>query len=152
MDFERVLVPIDFSKGSVEAFEATLAHFKNTHILLLHVIDSHQSDKIFEEEAKIEFQSKVQDAAYEKLEGLARRHPGSDCKIDTLVSVGRTASSILEVAKNHRIDLIVIGSHGNSSISKKLFGHTTYHVSRKAACSTWIIKGASTRGNMEQAA
>lgn len=152
MEFERVLVPIDFSRGSIEAFEATLAHFQHTQVYLLHVIDTHQSDAVFGEDVNIEFQSKIQDAAYQKLDGLAKSHPGYDCKMESLVSSGRPVNIILDTAKQYNIDLIVMGSHGNTSITKTFFGHTTYHVSRKADCSTWVIKGNSTDDKLQHVA
>ncbi len=145
MEFRKVLVPIDFSKGSTEALEVSLAHFANAQIFVLHVIDTNQSDIVFEDEISNEFQSKIQDAAYQKLKSQLEARPNYDGKLEPIVRAGRPVNVILETAKSYEADLIVMGSHGNTSITRTFFGHTTYHVSRKAECSTWVIKGESTK-------
>jgi len=140
MDFERILVPMDFSSSAQEAFDAVLKHFPDSKLFLLHVIESTQNESFLEPSMKEEFHSKVQDATYKKLEALISDHKKDKGRIEPVVGVGKPAAIILESATEQKVDMIAMGSHGNDSISKYFFGSTTYAVSRKSDCSVWILK------------
>lgn len=146
MDFKRILVPIDYSSGSTEALAVALNHFKNSHIFLLHVIDLDQDEYVLRDEAGRDYQKKALEKSYDKLLDLVKAATELKYDAEPLVTFGRPAHGILEAAEKHDIDLIVMGSHGVTSFTKTFFGRTAYHVSRKAKCSIWMIKGKSTLG------
>ena len=53
---------------------------------------------------------------------------------------GSPAAQILKLAEQERIDLIVMGSHGRTGLSKVLMGSVAEGVMRKAACPVLIVK------------
>lgn len=140
MKFERILVPMDFSHASLMAFDAALEHFSPGRIFLLYVLDVNVSDSVLGPNMDFDRETHQQDKAYERLNSLARSAPTQKWKIETLVSFGQPVHEIVETAKNHEIDLIIMGSHGSHSLTKDIFGHCAHQVSRKAECSTWILK------------
>jgi nucleotide-binding universal stress UspA family protein len=47
---------------------------------------------------------------------------------------------IVSYAKNHQVDLIVIGSRGLKGLKKILLGSVSEEVSQKASCQVLIVK------------
>lgn len=56
-----------------------------------------------------------------------------------LAMVGRTSDVIVETAKEHDADMIIIGGHGKG-LSKLLMGHVTERVIDKAQCAILVIE------------
>jgi nucleotide-binding universal stress UspA family protein len=50
------------------------------------------------------------------------------------VTYGKPYRQILEIADRDRADLIVMGVRGRNPVDLTLFGSTTNHVVRRAAC------------------
>jgi len=59
---------------------------------------------------------------------------------DKLMVRGRPHVEILRYAKEHTVDLIVMGSHGLSGFESVLFGSTAERVLRESRCNVLIIK------------
>lgn len=53
---------------------------------------------------------------------------------------GHAASSIVKFAKEHHVDLIVIGSRGLSGVERFFLGSVSFHVIQKAPCDVLVIK------------
>jgi len=47
---------------------------------------------------------------------------------------------ILKFIDERQIDLVVLGSHGQSNIAAQRLGSTTEKIARKAPCSVYIVK------------
>ena len=56
-----------------------------------------------------------------------------------LVQYGDPATVILDVAKEHTIDLIVLGTHGRSGLSRLLLGSVAETVLRNATCNVLLV-------------
>jgi nucleotide-binding universal stress UspA family protein len=54
--------------------------------------------------------------------------------IVTAVVSGRVASQIVDYARRHAIDLIVLGTHGRTGVSHALLGSVAEAVTRRARC------------------
>ena len=53
---------------------------------------------------------------------------------------GEAASEIVRVAKERKVDLIVIASHGRTGLGRILFGSTAEAVVRHAPCPVLVVK------------
>lgn len=53
---------------------------------------------------------------------------------------GAPADEILQFAKQEEIDLIVMGSHGRTGLSRLLMGSVADAVMRKASCPILVVK------------
>ncbi len=56
------------------------------------------------------------------------------------VAEGDPRTALLDVARSERADLVVVGSHGRSGISKLLLGSVAGHVVTHAPCSVVVVK------------
>jgi nucleotide-binding universal stress UspA family protein len=141
--FKRILFCTDFSESADAAFEFALdavARRPGSTLYLLHVI--HEPEAQFwksyiaevdnvDAEAKKAIDEKV-DAAY-----LARVPQGMDVKVE--FRIGPDAATILEFARATRIDVIILGRHGHSSMGKALFGSVAEKIVRKAECAVLVV-------------
>ena len=53
---------------------------------------------------------------------------------------------ILKYIVEQNIDLVVLGSHGQSNLTDALLGSTTDRLARKAPCSVFIVKEKGRKG------
>jgi nucleotide-binding universal stress UspA family protein len=145
LQIKRILVPVDFSPCSRKAFHYAI-HFArqfNAELMLLHVIESipiPPQPMAFEalENPALESQQR---------EELARRLSGWRSEAApplTVKAVTRTGASAqgenIEAARENNADLIVIGNHGRTGLSRWLIGGTTERVVRYAPCPVLVIR------------
>jgi nucleotide-binding universal stress UspA family protein len=69
------------------------------------------------------------------------------CELSERVETGRAWESILQVAAEERVELIVMGSHARA-IGSALFGSTAQHVVRAAACPVLTVRAARAPGEL----
>jgi nucleotide-binding universal stress UspA family protein len=144
VQFHRIVCPIDFSEGSLAALEyaINLAEEGDGHLTLLHVTELPaaltQEPYVIEEEIARMRESSVN--ARHKLADLIPENARAYCAIDTAVVEGRAYREILSRASEKKADLIVMGVHGRGALDLLLFGSTTHHVIRAAACPVLIVR------------
>jgi nucleotide-binding universal stress UspA family protein len=75
-----------------------------------------------------------------KLRSLCQEVTGEigDCRAKMLR--GKPAAEILRYAREAKIDLIVMGSHGLTGVEHALFGSTAERVLRESLCPVFIVK------------
>ena len=87
----------------------------------------------------------------ENKDGMLRKHLHefsrysdmlSSNKVRALFTVlhGEPAAAILNYAKEHHADMIILGSHGKTAIARLLMGSTAESVMRHALCPVVILK------------
>lgn len=64
------------------------------------------------------------------------------------VAEGDPRVALIDTARAERADLIVIGSHGRTGISKMLLGSVAGHVVTHAPCSVVVVKTAESAARM----
>jgi nucleotide-binding universal stress UspA family protein len=64
-------------------------------------------------------------------------------QIDKRVEVGDAATSICAVAEELGVDVIVVGSHGRTGLSRFFLGSTSEHVIRHAPCPVLVVRAES---------
>ena len=142
--FRKILVPIDFSPCSEEAFRValTLAKTFQSELLLLHVVDT-SALATFNQLGLLAVPSDAQ-GQKRRLRHHARLNVRRLLEVEA--AKGVTAKRIIveggpfvEIAKTARIekvDLVVMGSYGGRSgnVDKIFFGSTAEKVVRTAGC------------------
>ncbi len=141
----KILVPIDFSKYSLETLHFAMGlrqHFAPTYHLLYVVVDGEfeyftQLSGIPREEHRRQIEE-----AGTKLEDEARRlrEEHSEVKIETSVLCGVPFKEICRFADQENIQLIVIGTHGRTGLSHLLIGSTAERVVQQASCPVLSVK------------
>ena len=148
--FKRILFCTDFSESADAAFDFALdaaIRRPSSTLYLLHVI--HEPDAQFwksylaevdniNDEAKKAIDSKVA-ASY-----LSRVPPGQEVKVE--FRIGPDAATILEFAKATKMDVIILGRHGHSSVGKALFGSVAEKIVRKAECAVLVVPLSYAKG------
>lgn len=142
MKFERVLVPVDFSDDSLNALQVALERLASPDATLILLNAIEQAADLGGEHLTLK--SKTHETLVNdmrnRLLSLASAHRDHWNEIHAVVEVGKASTTILGVASGWNADVVVMGSHGTSSLTRTLFGGTTYHVARKLDCSVMIIK------------
>jgi nucleotide-binding universal stress UspA family protein len=140
---KRILFCTDFSESADAAFEFALdavARRPGSMLYLLHVI--HEPDAQFWKSYIAEVDNIDADAR-QAMDGkvatayLARVPQGMEVKVE--FRIGPDAATILEFAQATRIDLIILGRHGHSSVGKTLFGSVAEKIVRKAECAVLVV-------------
>ncbi len=87
-----------------------------------------------------EFRRVVEKEARERLDALVTDDVRPWCRPKTTVAYGKAYAAILDVAGHEAADLIVMGVRGRNPLDLALFGSTTNHVVRRAACPVLTLK------------
>ncbi len=81
----------------------------------------------------------VRVVAADKAMNALRKHVGSESEIRTFVRHGRAAHEIIEHAKEHNIDCILVASH-RPDLTDYLLGSTAARVVRHAPCTVIVLR------------
>jgi nucleotide-binding universal stress UspA family protein len=85
-------------------------------------------------------------------EELCRLKPGDpEPSVRYLLAEGRPAAAILRAARENGCDLIVLGTHGRTGLSRLLMGSVAEEVVRKAPCPVLTVNSAVPAGLLGQA-
>lgn len=149
IQFSNILVPTDFSELSAPAttYAKGLAGAFNAQLHCLHVVDD-----AFQYWSAIGPESLPIGPPPDEMMELGRKRLdkfAGEYFADTLPSViqhvayGRPFAEIIAYAKENKIDLIVLGTHGRGAIAHALLGSTTEKVVRKAPCAVLTVRSSS---------
>jgi universal stress protein A len=129
-----ILCPVDFSPGS-EALLRSCAELYagEAEIIVLHVSEPDEGERESLLKENLHIFSRYSDAL-----------SGNRCKLRFALGYGAPATVITAFAESHDVDLIVIGSHGSTGISRLLVGSTTEKVMREASCPVAVLKRPET--------
>ena len=142
---QRVLLPIDFSKHSVEAarYARGFQEQYDAELHVLHVVeDVHYTANtyLFEMPTLPPLEDLERDREAELGEFVAQHFAGCP-RVTRILHRGKPFVEILRYAQEHETDLIIIASHGHRGLEHTLFGSTAEKVMRKSACPVLVIKG-----------
>lgn len=132
----KVLLAIDLSSASQHVVEtaATRPWPTGTVFCVLSIVDMGRWERVpmFVEEAKHEAQSVVKRAA-EKLTQIGHESFSE-------IELGFPKKAIPEYAKQWGADLVMVGSHGQSALTRFLLGSVAQTVLRTSTCSVEIVR------------
>lgn len=137
----RVLVPLDFSGQSRQALRwaVPLAAQNKAKIILVHVLPLPPYQAV-ELELPLPRLTEQQAAARRRLQSTAESHIPPALHDRNLVLTGHAGPQIVDTAREHAIDLIVISTKGRSGLRRILLGSTAEHVVRHARCPVLAIR------------
>jgi nucleotide-binding universal stress UspA family protein len=137
---KRVLVPFDGSPPSERALEFATTEWPDAHMTLLYVIDPGEAGYTpgagVAGGAEQWYESTREDAE----ELLAEATTGFENGLDTMIEVGRAASTISEVAEEAGYSHVVMGSHGRTGVQRILLGSVTEAVVRTAPVPVTVVR------------
>lgn len=141
----RILCPIDFSPASLRAldFASSLAAPQGPGIVALNVIELFAEGAGMRDELildTVDFRAQLRRTALERLHAAIPDALRARCPISEVVAMGKAWKEILRVGTEEEADVIVMGVAGRSAADLLLFGSTTQHVVRQAACPVLTIR------------
>ncbi len=141
--YANILLATDFSPHARYAGRRAqeIAEKYQARLSLIHVFDDFiLYDEFYEPVAQERFalQKTLQDAAEQQLATLAGEL-GIDSSKDVHLVVGSPKSTIISHAKEHDIDLIVVGSHGRRGL-ERLLGSVAAGIVHAAPCDVITVR------------
>jgi len=139
--FTNILVPIDFSDCSSTSlkYAKEIAKLYRSKLQLLHVIE----DTIPPAYSLVGINNlfpDLEDKTSKRLENLFNETDGPKVQHDNYIVNGHAAKEILNFAKTHNTNLIVIATHGLTGIEHFLMGSVAEKVVRMAPCPVFTTK------------
>lgn len=141
--FQRILVPLDGSPLAEEVLPvaAQLARATSAALLLLRVVTTYQNPVPMEPVSLVERSRKMVEAesqaylervrTYEHLDGIP---------IHIEAIPGIPAQSILQFAHAHQVDLIIMGSHGETGLKRWLLGSVAQQLVRHSTVPVLVLR------------
>jgi nucleotide-binding universal stress UspA family protein len=151
---KRVLFPTDFSSASESAREyaLTLAERFEAELHLLHVIHDWVermpefgmglSAPAWAEQGPARRRA-LEESAIRQLTALTPSGWSEQHRVTIAVKEGQPFVEIVKYAREHEIDLIVIGTHGRGAVAHALLGSVAERVVRKAPCPVLTVRPGS---------
>jgi len=143
---QRILVPIDFSPGAEIAlnYAKSLAAAFGASLHVLHVMDDplpgfKMPDHVCSIPA---LRKQIEQETSEHLSKVLSPDERTRFRATLSAEWGSPHASVLAFAKDHAIDLIVMGTHGRGAIQHVLLGSVAERVVRHASCPVLTIRQA----------
>lgn len=138
---DRLVCAVDFSPRSATELEyaVSLAERTAARVTVLHVIDL-PPEVPDQRGGLVEYRI----ARFEQARGWMRElilpELRARCPIDELLLVGTPSREIVRVAEEQQADVVVMGAQGRGALNVLVFGSTTQHVVRSAACPVLTVR------------
>lgn len=146
LKYKRILIPTDFSDTSRLAFYFALKYAKvfDADTYVLHVVNPMDTfDTSSTVEQRTAELTRVEEGTKRRVNELFERAGLAEVdrrRVNTDIRAGKPWKEILRFVTEKQIDLIIMGSHGETSFRELLIGSTTDRVVRKAPCHVLCIK------------
>ncbi len=143
-DYSTILVAIDFSDSSDNAFQHALsiARKYSAKLIVLHVINEpvdlrgfyvpHISFEKLEEE--------IEEGAKKMMDTFCAQHLNDYADYESVIVSGLPYEQVIDTAREKNADLIVMGTHGRTGLDHVLFGSTAAKVVRKSPIPVLTIR------------
>ena len=143
MQFKRVLCPVDFSDFSLSAYEYALsvAEYYKAHLVVLHAVELSKypyADYVGATGDFSDLSRALCDGGKVKLRDFVKKRSRHGVEPQLVVDSGNASDLILSFAREHKVELIVMGTHGRRGFDRLVPGSTTDRVMRRA-CSPVLV-------------
>jgi universal stress protein A len=131
----RVLVALDYSDCSKMACRwvaLRLAALRVSEVIFHHAVDNTTDELVALEKAIGKLREFVADACEDPFP--------SGIEVRYAVTAGSAADEILGAAAHHKVDAIVMGTHGRRGLDRLLIGSVAESVVRMAPCTVVVVK------------
>jgi len=145
----KILIAIDGSDFSHVALQNVIARPwpANTEVKVLHVVEPPsllmgREMGGYDPEFEMVWKA-LREQAKALVAKAAEKLRGAKFNVSTELVEGDPKSQIIDAARNWHADLIVLGSHGRTGLSRFLIGSVSQDVVRHAHCSVEIVRTPS---------
>ncbi|HZD39524.1 MAG TPA: universal stress protein [Terriglobales bacterium] len=144
---KKILYATDYSKASARALDEAvrLARQNDAELLVVHVIEPVTPYVTGEDFGSAELYMKLEETTKKEAEfsmnKLLDKLQTSKVKAKGLLLKGTPDEQIVNTAKRRNADLIVIGTHGRTGLSKLFMGSVAGKVVSTANCPVLTVRG-----------
>lgn len=136
LTYNHIGIPVDFSKNDRNTIRhALIQGGKGASYYLIHIVETagarYHGDKVMDFETQSD---------KENLEKYQANLKGLGYTVEILVGYGGTANAISTIAKENKLDLLVMGAHGHRGLSDWIFGTTLNSVRHKVRIPVLIVR------------
>jgi nucleotide-binding universal stress UspA family protein len=141
---KQILVPTDFSENSeVEAkYARTMAEAFHADLHLMHVLEDPFASA-FDPVSFMpppNFYEEIETQTRDRLVRLLADWEPLQPHVEIVASRGSAFVEIIRYAKEHGIDLIVLGTHGRGPVAHMLMGSVAEKIVRKSPCPVLTVR------------
>ncbi len=145
---KKLLVPVDFSKTSITAFEVAydIAKKDGADIIALHVVEeaTPESYRITGEWQKGNWEDrlftyKLLEKAKKQLEAFVQTPKFGDVKIIGELRLGNPFHGMNAIIAEQKVDLVVMGTRGHTKLEEMVIGTNTEKVVRHSHCAVLTV-------------
>jgi nucleotide-binding universal stress UspA family protein len=144
----RILVAVDFSKNSEKALSAAVnqAQAFGAELILFHVAEVGSLGYEFGDADFGRMEARIRERAAELLDAEVKKHVPGGINVRSEIKAGwpfggqRPFYEIVEAARQHDADLLVIAAHTRKGLDQLLLGSTTERVVRHATCTVLVVR------------
>jgi universal stress protein A len=145
LEIHRILAPTDFSPHSERAvrYACGLAERLGAELHLLNILSEivpAGPDPVLMPVMPPEYYEENEQRARETLSRLIQPGWGTPPSVVTAVRWGSPVEAIVAHADDHRIELLVIATHGRTGLSHVLLGSVAERIVREAPCPVLTIR------------
>ena len=139
--FERILLAVDGSEHAMHAAQKAAALARAMKSDELRVVVSYDMIPVYLGEPNMQIAITNRKGEAEEILNSAIKEIGDvPCEIHSELIEGDAATSIIEVAKTRKSDVIVMGSRGLGTLAGLLLGSTSQKVVSHAPCPVLIVR------------
>lgn len=140
---QRALIAIDGSAPATAALEYALSRYASSDVTVLHVIDAEEDDsfrhRLLPDDC--DAQREAAERTAETVLAEARAYADAcGATIETVSVVGRPSRRIPAYAEENDIDVIVMGTHGYTGLSRLLLGSLSEAVARRSSVPVTTVR------------
>jgi nucleotide-binding universal stress UspA family protein len=151
LPYESIVCGVDFSASAERALRVAsdLAIDAGASLAAVHVIGwpwdesgTPAFDGVSPQQARAleAYKRYLEEGAIAQLQALLSALPALPAQRTPILRHGRSHREILQVARERRADVIVLGVQGRGAMDLAFFGSTASQVVRSAACPVWIAR------------
>jgi universal stress protein A len=140
-DFKTNLCPIDFSQASYEAigYGLRFARMSEGTVILTHILHN-PSDEFFHPAGYVIGWDEAKAKARALLEEARAKWLGDYPKTDLVVDIGDPHELIVGLARDRKVDVIIIATHGRTGLRHLVMGSVAEKVIRHAPCPVFVVR------------
>ncbi|MCR6545817.1 universal stress protein [Dehalobacterium formicoaceticum] len=147
--YQKILVATDGSEYSMRAadYALTIAEKSKAEVMIISVAQYLHEDVAYTELATAiklkdseKFIQRMREQAAKIVSQTARIFNERNIPVQAIVEVGNPADIICQKAEDLGIDLIVMGTRGNSGVTRFMLGSVSSKVVTHALCSVFVVR------------
>jgi len=142
--YSRILIAADFCEESEAAMAQVASWFPDANVTVLHVIDDRSTERLEDlvttRESRGKEAKEDEEAARTKLREMVSRSSLKDAKVEIHVVRGHPVEEVARQADTLGADLVAMGGHGRSRLTRWLPGRVASRLVHSLPCDVMLAR------------